>query len=66
MPGPHGRASYCVHSFYIRVNEACDTNDVILPHEENHGITLRRLKQLLIPITQILQRRALKQLSMAS
>ena len=29
-------------------------------HEENHGITLRRLKQVLIPITQILQCRALE------
>ena len=29
-----------------------NTNDVILPHEENHGITLRCLKQGLIPITQ--------------
>ena len=27
-----------------------NTNDVILPHEENHGITLRRLKQVLIPV----------------
>ena len=35
------------------------TNDVILPDEERHGITLRCLKQVLIPITQILQPRAL-------
>ena len=33
-------------------------NDVILPHEYNHGITLRCLKHVLIPVTQILQRRA--------
>ena len=25
----------------------------MLPHEENHGITLRRLKQVPIPITQM-------------
>ena len=37
------------------VNEACKNNDVILPHEEIHGITLGRLEQVLIPITQILQ-----------
>ena len=40
--------------------EASHTNNVILPHEENHGITMRRLKQILIPITQILQCRSLK------
>ena len=37
-----------------------NTNDVILPHEENYGITLRCLKQILTPITQILQCLALK------
>ena len=42
-------------------SEMCNTNDVILPHEENHGIALRRLKQVVIPITQVLQCRALTQ-----
>ena len=40
------------------VNSPSNTNNVILPHEENHGITLRCLKQVLIPITEILQCRA--------
>ena len=42
------------------VNIPSNTNDVILPHEENHGITLRYLEQVVIPITHILQCRALK------
>ena len=37
-----------------------NTNDDIRPHEENHGIPLRCLKQLLTPITQMLQCWALK------
>ena len=50
-------------SLVWHASEACHTNDVIniLPHEKDHGITLRRLKQVFIPITQILQWRALKQ-----
>ena len=37
-----------------------NTNDIILPQEEHHGIALRCLTQVLIPITQILQCRALE------
>ena len=34
-----------VYTVFKHVNEASNTNDVILAHEENHGITLRRLLQ---------------------
>ena len=30
------------------VDNLSNTNDVILPHEKNHGITLRCLKQVLM------------------
>ena len=48
--GPHGRASCCVHSLLACVNKLSNTKDVIMQHEENHGITLRCLKQVLIPL----------------
>ena len=40
----------CITLFkHASINRA--TNDVILPHERSHAITLRCLKQVLIPIT---------------
>ena len=41
-------------------NEQSKTSGVILPYEENHGITLRCLKEVLTPVTHILQSRALR------
>ena len=35
-----------MRSFQARVKEASNTNDVVLPHEENHGINMRRPKQV--------------------
>ena len=37
----------CKHSLSMR-QEASIISDVILPHEENHGITVRRLKVLIV------------------
>ena len=63
MPGPP-RDGQLMCTLFLSTRQQIEqhmyTNDVILPHEESHGITLKRLKQVLIPITQILQPRALK------
>ena len=42
------------HASIIIIYIASNINDIILPHEENHGITLRCLKQVVLSITQIL------------
>ena len=42
---------------HVSINQS-NTNDVILPLEENHGTTLRCLKQVLMFIMQLLQCRA--------
>ena len=55
MPGPPRKGQLmCILFLSTRVNEASNTSDPILPHEENHGITLRR-PQVPQPITQVLQ-----------
>ena len=62
MPGPPchvgpmvGPATYVYTLPKHASDKASNNRDVILPHEENHGVTLRCLKQVLIPIMQILQ-----------
>ena len=39
------------------INKLSNSSDVILPREENHGITLRRLKQVCTPISASEKRR---------
>ena len=55
VPGPPREGQLICTLFLSMRHTPSKTNDVILPHEENHGITLRCSKRVLILITQILQ-----------
>ena len=39
MPGPPWEGQLMCTHVLARINEASNINDVILPHEKNHGIT---------------------------
>ena len=59
MPGPP-QEGQLMCTLFLSTRKPSNTNDVILPHGENHCITLRCLKQVSRPMMQILQCRALK------